>query len=57
MNRHAWIEESPAAVTVCDRAGVIIEMNARARQTFGPEQQLLIGSNVLDCHPSRPARS
>ena len=55
MNPHAWIEESPAAVTVCDRAGTIIEMNARARQTFGPEKQL-IGSNVLDCHPE-PARS
>jgi PAS domain-containing protein len=55
MNQHVWIEESPAAVTVCDRAGIIIEVNARARRTFGPEKQL-VGSNVLDCHPE-PARS
>lgn len=49
-----WLEEFPAAVTVCDRHGTILAMNARAR-ALEPERDLL-GSNLLDCHPE-PARS
>lgn len=50
----AWIEEFPAAVTVCDRSGVILAMNAKAR-AMEPGREL-IGHNLLDCHPE-PARS
>lgn len=50
----AWIEEFPGAVTVCDRDGVILAMNAKAR-ALEPERDL-IGQNLLDCHPE-PARS
>jgi transcriptional regulator with PAS, ATPase and Fis domain len=48
-----WMRELPAAVTVCDRSGVIIEMNEKAKSTFSGD---LVGKNVLDCHPE-PARA
>jgi len=49
---HSWVEEFPAAVTVCDSAGVILEMNAKAVEDFKDEGgRRLIGSNVFDCHP------
>lgn len=51
MNPHAWIEEFPAAVTVCDKEGIIIAMNNKAAKTFekwgGKE---LIGKSLYDCH-------
>jgi PAS domain S-box-containing protein len=57
MNKHQWIQESSATITVCDTQGIIIEMNDQATKVFqkhgGKE---LIGSNVLDCHPE-PART
>ena len=57
MNEHAWIKEFPAAVTVCDADGVILEMNDKATKTFEKDGGYkLIGSNMLDCHPD-PARS
>ncbi len=56
MSEHAWIEEFPAAITVCDDQGVLLEMNARAARTFEADGgRALIGSNMLDCHPE-PAR-
>jgi hypothetical protein len=48
-----WARELPAAVTVCDRNGVIIEMNDKAKRTFSGD---LVGKNVMDCHPE-PARA
>lgn len=57
MEQHDWIKQFPAAVTVCDCKGVILDMNDRAAQTFEKEGgRLLIGKNLLDCHPE-PARS
>ena len=57
MNEHAWIKEFPAAVTVCDADGVILEMNDKAAKTFEKDGGYkLIGSNMLDCHPD-PAQS
>lgn len=48
---HPWVEQFPAAITVCDRQGVIIEMNTRSQQTFSEEGgAALIGSNLMDCH-------
>jgi hypothetical protein len=49
----AWLEEFPGSITVCDRRGVILAMNARAR-AMEPGRDL-IGENLLDCHPE-PAR-
>ena len=55
--RHAWVDEFAGAVTVCDAAGVILEMNARAVRMFEKQGgRGLVGSNVLDCHPE-PART
>ena len=58
MSLHRWIEEFPAAVTVCDPDGVILAMNARAAdRVFAADGgRALIGTNVLDCHPE-PSRS
>ena len=49
---HEWIKEFPAAITVSDTEGIVLEMNDRARQTFakyGGEK--LIGTSLYDCHP------
>jgi PAS domain S-box-containing protein len=57
LSRHAWIDEFPAAVTVTDAQGIILEMNDKAAETFaGDGGRALIGKNVLDCHPE-PSRS
>lgn len=57
MSEQQWIQEFPAAVTVCDPQGIILEMNDRAARAFEEEGGLqLIGSNLLDCHPA-PARA
>jgi hypothetical protein len=49
---HTWIKEFPAAVTVCDKEGIILEMNDKAAKTFESDGGYnLIGSNMLDCHP------
>jgi transcriptional regulator with PAS, ATPase and Fis domain len=50
-----WWREFPGAVTVCDRHGVILEMNQKAVATLGNGKSL-VGANILDCHPE-PARS
>jgi PAS domain-containing protein len=54
---HAWIKSFPAAITVCDIDGIILEMNDKAIDSFQEEGgEQLIGTNLLDCHPE-PARS
>ena len=53
----AWIKEFPAAITVCDLEGIILEMNDKSVEVFADDGGLaLIGKNILDCHP-QPARS
>jgi len=53
----AWMKEFPGAITVCDRDGIIVEMNDKAAQTFADDGGVaLLGHSVLDCHPE-PARS
>lgn len=53
----AWTREFPGAITVCDPAGIILDMNDRALATFAKDGgAALIGRNVLDCHPE-PSRS
>jgi transcriptional regulator with PAS, ATPase and Fis domain len=52
----SWVKEFPAAITVCDPDGIILEMNDKATKTFSADGGYdLIGKNVLDCHPD-PAR-
>jgi transcriptional regulator with PAS, ATPase and Fis domain len=48
---HEWIQKFPAAITVCDAHGVILEMNDKAAKTFENEGGAsLVGSNLMDCH-------
>ncbi len=57
MQMPDWVGEFTGAVTVCDRTGVILYMNAKAMATFAAEGgAALVGTNVLDCHPE-PSRS
>jgi len=54
---NAWVKESSVAVTVCDRNGIILEMNEKSCRTFEKYGGVnLVGSNLLDCHPE-PAKS
>jgi len=57
MSENAWVEEFPGAVTVCDTAGRIVEMNGRSREVFAADGGAkLLGTGVLDCHPE-PSRT
>jgi transcriptional regulator with PAS, ATPase and Fis domain len=57
MQQNEWIKEFPAAITICDTNGKIIEMNDRSILTFNADGGSdLIGKNILDCHPE-PART
>jgi transcriptional regulator with PAS, ATPase and Fis domain len=52
-----WYSELNAAVTVCDRQGIIVFMNKCAIEQFakyGGEK--LVGKNLLECHPE-PSKS
>ena len=54
MIEHEWIKEFPAAVTICDTQGVILEMNDKAALNYEKDGGYdLIGRNMLDCHPER----
>jgi transcriptional regulator with PAS, ATPase and Fis domain len=57
MNDLDWVKEFPAAITLCDEEGIILEMNEKAAKGYEKEGgRKLIGSNMLDCH-SEPART
>ena len=57
MGGQEWVTTVDMAVTVCDAAGTITEMNERAAQGFAKQGgRALVGTNVLDCHPE-PSRS
>ena len=52
-----WTKEFPGAVTVCDRHGVITQMNDKSARTFEADGgRALVGTNLLGCHPE-PSRS
>ena len=52
-----WTDEFPGAVTVCDRDGIILDMNDRSAKTFEADGgRALVGTNLLTCHPE-PSRS
>lgn len=54
MPESAWVKELKAAITVCDRDGVALEMNDRAAETFASDGgRALVGKSILDCHPER----
>ncbi|MDI9529441.1 MAG: PAS sensor protein [Candidatus Cloacimonadota bacterium] len=48
---HEWIKSFPAAITVCDKEGVILEMNEKACATFAAQGgEALIGTSLFACH-------
>lgn len=52
MSEHEWIKDFPAAITVCDPNGILLEMNERASKSFENDGgYALLGKNMLDCHP------
>jgi PAS domain-containing protein len=54
MPESVWAKELKAAITVCDREGVALEMNDRAAETFASDGgRALVGKSILDCHPER----
>ena len=47
-----WKDGVNFAITVCDAAGKIIEMNGKSAATFAKSGGSdLLGSSLLDCHP------
>jgi transcriptional regulator with PAS, ATPase and Fis domain len=51
MMQFNWIKEFPAAVTVCDKEGIITEMNDKSAVTFSKDGGYdLIGKNLFNCH-------
>lgn len=57
MNLPAWVQNFPGAITISDPAGVILAMNDKSVEGYAADGGLLlIGTNMLDCHPE-PARS
>ncbi|MGE5453988.1 MAG: hypothetical protein ACM3O9_02195 [Methylocystaceae bacterium] len=51
-----WFKEIDAAVTVCNRAGIIVYMNERSAKMFADDGGYdLLGKNLLDCHPGASA--
>lgn len=52
-----WADDLDAAITLCDRQGIILYMNNRSIlqfEKYGGE--VLIGKSLIDCHPE-PSRS
>jgi transcriptional regulator with PAS, ATPase and Fis domain len=52
-----WIDDFSAAITVCDRDGIITEMNDKACTIFERYGgKALIGKSLFDCHPVEAAK-
>lgn len=46
-----WIKEFTAAIIVCDKEGIIINMNDKSATSFAKDGGYdLIGKNLHDCH-------
>jgi len=47
-----WLHSLDAAITICDKKGIIVYMNRKSVESFAKEGgKKLIGTNLLDCHP------
>lgn len=44
-----WAEALNCAVTVCDKEGIVLYMNEKARQTFAKSGDM-IGKSLIPCH-------
>ena len=49
-----WSDNVPFAITVCDKEGIVLEMNEKSALTFSKDGgKTLIGKSLLDCHSER----
>lgn len=47
-----YLKELDAAVTICDKEGIVVYMNDKSIKTFQKDGGAdLIGRNLYDCHP------
>jgi ribosomal protein S18 acetylase RimI-like enzyme len=52
-NHMNYFTEINAAITVCDKKGIILYMNEKASDTYkNSGGKALIGTNLYDCHPA-----
>jgi len=57
MTSFPFLYEVPFAITVCDKNGIILEMNEKSELTFANDGgRDLIGKSLLDCHPEDARR-
>src|SRR5262245_12552836 len=57
MSNLDWIKEFPAAVTICDKTGIILDMNDKASKMYEKDGgRQVIGRNILDCHLEQARR-
>ncbi|MBO5420106.1 MAG: PAS sensor protein [Bacteroidales bacterium] len=47
-----WAKEINCAVTVCDKDGVILYMNDKAKETFAKHGDM-VGKSLIPCHSER----
>lgn len=47
-----WAKEMNCAVTVCDKDGIILYMNDKAKETFASHGDM-IGKSLIPCHNDR----
>ncbi|MGQ8335100.1 hypothetical protein ACUNWD_01000 [Sunxiuqinia sp. A32] len=49
-----WTDEFDGAVTICNRNGIIVYMNAGSKKQFAKYGgEALIGTNLMDCHSEK----
>jgi sensor histidine kinase regulating citrate/malate metabolism len=47
-----WLHSLDAAITICDKKGIIVYMNRKAIESFAKEGgKKLIGTSLIECHP------
>ncbi len=46
------LNEVPFAITICDRDGVVVDLNLKSKETFAKYGDL-IGKSLFDCHPPK----
>ena len=50
-----FFKETPFSVTICDKDGIILDMNDKSVKTFVRDGISIIGRSLIDCHPE-PAK-
>jgi hypothetical protein len=57
MSDYDWVRQFAGSIVLCDREGVVLEMNDKAAEGYREEGgRGLVGQNLFDCHPE-PSRS